>query len=65
MKGSIIGHLVLKDWRLNRLLILLTLAIGLVALLVTQFGGLAVSSASCGSLWHSAFWAACCPAQPS
>ncbi len=41
MKGSIIGHLVLKDWRLNRLLILLTLAIGLVALLVTQFGGLA------------------------
>jgi ABC-2 type transport system permease protein len=41
MNRSIIGHLVLKDWRLNRLLISLTLAIGLVALLVTQFGGLA------------------------
>jgi ABC-2 type transport system permease protein len=41
MNRSIIGRLVLKDWRLNRVLISLTLAIGLVALLVTQFGGLA------------------------
>lgn len=41
MKRSIIGHLILKDLRLNRLVIWLTLAIGLVALLVTQFGGLA------------------------
>jgi ABC-2 type transport system permease protein len=41
MNRSIIGQLVLKDWRLNRVLISLTLAIGLVALLVTQFGGLA------------------------
>ena len=42
MNGSIIGHLVLKDWRLNRLLILLTLAIGFVALLLAQFGGQAL-----------------------
>ncbi len=41
MNRSIIGHLVLKDWRLNRLAISLTLGIGLVALLVTLFGGLA------------------------
>jgi ABC-2 type transport system permease protein len=41
MNRSIIGHLVLKDWRLNRLVISLTVAIGLAALLVTQFGGLA------------------------
>ena len=41
MNRSIIGQLVLKDWRLNRVLISLTLAIGLVTLLVTQFGGLA------------------------
>ena len=41
MNRSIIGHLVLKDWRLNRLVISLTVAIGLAALLVTQFGGVA------------------------
>jgi ABC-2 type transport system permease protein len=41
MNRSIIGQLVLKDWRLNRLVISLTVAIGLAALLVTQFGGLA------------------------
>jgi ABC-2 type transport system permease protein len=41
MNRSIVGQLVLKDWRLNRLVVFLTLAIGLIALLVTQFGGLA------------------------
>lgn len=41
MNRSIIGPLVLKDWRLNRFSIALTLAIGLAALVVTLFGGLA------------------------
>jgi ABC-2 type transport system permease protein len=41
MNRSIIGQLVLKDWRLNRFVIFLTIAIGVVALLVTLFGGLA------------------------
>ena len=39
MRGSMIGHLILKDWRLNRLLISLTIAGGIVALVVTQHGG--------------------------
>lgn len=54
MNGSIIGHLVLKDWRLNGLLIVLTLAIGFVALLLAQFGGLALAL---GSIW---FFVALC-----
>lgn len=41
MNRSIIGQLVLKDWRLNGLVVSLTVAIGFVALLVTQFGELA------------------------
>jgi ABC-2 type transport system permease protein len=41
MKRSIIGQLVLKDWSLNRQVVSLAVAIGLVALLVTPFGGLA------------------------
>lgn len=39
MNGSIIGQLILKDWRLNRVLISLTVAGGIVALVLTQFGG--------------------------
>jgi ABC-2 type transport system permease protein len=39
MNGSIIGHLILKDWRINRLLISIALAVGFVALVVTQSGG--------------------------
>lgn len=38
MNGSIIGHLILKDWRLNRRLIGLTFVAGIVALLVAQHG---------------------------
>ncbi len=39
MKGSVIGHLILKDWRLHRLQIWLTIAVGLLALAVLQRGG--------------------------
>jgi ABC-type multidrug transport system permease subunit len=39
MNGSIIGHLILKDWRINRLLISIALAVGIVALVLTQSGG--------------------------
>jgi ABC-2 type transport system permease protein len=38
MKRSIIGHLILKDWRLNRFLISITVAAGIVALVLTEFG---------------------------
>jgi len=54
MNGSIIAHLALKDWRLNRLLIVLTVAVGLVALLLAQFGGLALVL---GGIW---FFVALC-----
>jgi len=40
--SSIICHLILKDWRLNRLMILLSVAIGLGALVLVQVGGQAV-----------------------
>jgi len=36
--SSVVGQLILKDWRLNRLLIVLSVALGLVALFVAQFG---------------------------
>jgi hypothetical protein len=39
MSGSIIGHLILKDWRLNRLLISLALGAGAFALVLTQAAG--------------------------
>jgi hypothetical protein len=39
MNGSIIGHLILKDWRLNRRLISVTAAAGIVALVFAQHGG--------------------------
>ena len=39
MNGSVIGHLVLKDWRINRLLVSVALAVGIVALVLTQSGG--------------------------
>lgn len=38
MNGSIIGRLILKDWRLNRQLISLTVASGIVAIVVAQHG---------------------------
>jgi ABC-2 type transport system permease protein len=36
---SIIGHLILKDWRLNRLLISITVGVGLIALVIAQYAG--------------------------
>lgn len=39
MTGSIVGHLILKDWRLNRLQIVLSMAAGCVALALSQYGG--------------------------
>src|SRR5579875_400068 len=35
---SIIGHLILKDWRLNRPLISATLAVGVTALVIAHYG---------------------------
>ena len=39
MNRSIIGRLIVKDWRLNRLLVSLTAAAGVVALALAQYGG--------------------------
>ena len=39
MRSSVIGHLILKDWRLNRLLIALSIGVGLIALVVAQYAG--------------------------
>jgi hypothetical protein len=49
MSSSVIGHLILKDWRLNRRLILLSLAGGLVALIVAQYA--AGTARLLGSVW--------------
>jgi ABC-2 type transport system permease protein len=37
--SSVIGHLILKDWRLNRLLISLCIGVGLIALVIAQYAG--------------------------
>lgn len=39
MNAPVIGRLILKDWRLNRLLISLAIAIGIAALLLVRYGG--------------------------
>lgn len=39
MRGSVVGHLILKDLRLHRLQICLTIAAGVLALAVLQHGG--------------------------
>jgi ABC-2 family transporter protein len=39
VRGSVIAHLILKDWRLHRLQISLTVVVGLLALAVLQHGG--------------------------
>jgi ABC-2 type transport system permease protein len=38
MNGAVIGHLILKDWRLNRPLILATLSVGIAALVIAHYG---------------------------
>lgn len=49
MRSSVIGHLILKDWRLNRLLISLSIGIGLVALVLAQYAGQVVRLV--GTVW--------------
>jgi ABC-2 type transport system permease protein len=39
MRGSVIGQLILKDWRLNRMLISVLVGVGLIALIVAQYAG--------------------------
>jgi ABC-2 type transport system permease protein len=39
MRGSVIGHLILKDWRLQRGLLAITIAGGAIALAIAQFSG--------------------------
>ena len=39
MKNSIIGHLILKDLRVNGRLISLTVAVGIAALVIARYGG--------------------------
>jgi hypothetical protein len=64
--SSVIGHLILKDWRLNRRLISLCIGVGLIALVIAQYGGKSfVFWAACGSLCRCAFSAVCCLPQPS
>jgi ABC-2 type transport system permease protein len=47
--SSVIGHLILKDWRLNRRLISLCIGVGLIALVIAQYGGQVVRLL--GSVW--------------
>jgi hypothetical protein len=49
VRSSVIGHLILKDWQLNRTLISLSTAVGLVALVIAQYGGQRVRLV--GSVW--------------
>jgi hypothetical protein len=39
VRSSVIGNLILKDWRLNRLLISLAIGVGLIALVIAQYAG--------------------------
>jgi hypothetical protein len=47
--SSVIGHLILKDWRLNRQLISLSIGAGLIALAIAQFAG--QTTRLLGSVW--------------
>jgi ABC-2 type transport system permease protein len=49
MNRSVVRHLILKDWRLNRLLISVSIAVGLAALAVAQAGSQTVRLL--GSVW--------------
>ncbi len=49
MRSSVIGHLILKDWQLNRRLISLSIGAGLIALVIAQYGGQAIRLL--GSVW--------------
>jgi ABC-2 type transport system permease protein len=49
VRSSVIGHLILKDWRLNRPTILLCIGVGLIALVLAQFAGQVVRLV--GAVW--------------
>lgn len=49
MRGSLIGHLISKYWRLHRALVSLSIAGGIVALVVMQFGN--ETTILLGSVW--------------
>ena len=39
MNGSVVGHLILKDWRLHRLHISLAVTVGAISLIIFEHGG--------------------------
>ena len=49
MTSSVIGQLILKDWRLNRQLISLCIGVGLIALVLAQYAGQVVRLV--GAVW--------------
>jgi ABC-2 type transport system permease protein len=49
MKGSVMGHLILKDWRLQRMAIILSIVWGGLSLAVLQWGG--ETAILLGSVW--------------
>jgi len=49
MRGSVTGHLILKDWQIHRVPILLTMAAGAIALAIFQWGG--ETAFVVGSVW--------------
>jgi ABC-2 type transport system permease protein len=49
MRGSVTGHLILKDWRMNRPLLVLSIAAGAIGLAVVQWG--TEPAAVVGSVW--------------
>lgn len=49
MNTAVIGRLILKDWRLNRVMIALVIAIGLAALVLVRYGG--ETSRVLGAVW--------------
>jgi ABC-2 type transport system permease protein len=49
MNSAVIGRLILKDWRLNRLLILFTIATGVGALGLVRYGG--ETAGLLGAVW--------------
>ena len=49
MRGSVVGRLILKDWRLHRLQIFLTVAVGAIALAVSQLAS--ETTVLLGSVW--------------
>jgi len=49
MTGSVVGHLILKDWKLQGPLVLFSIAVGAIALIIVQLGG--EPAAVIGTVW--------------